>query len=270
MTVLRDGRRVHTGPVAEITRLELVSRMLGREVCRRRPRPDALQRATTRPSRREPVLRATDLTRRHVLDRRVGRGSRRRGRRSGRPPRIGPDARRPRPSTARSRSTSGSVEVGGDADPSWVPRGPRSRPASPSSPRTARPRGSSRRCRCATTSSSRPCRRCPGRGFVSERRQDAVVERLMTRLRIKASGPDQRVGELSGGNQQKVLLARVLCLEPRVLHPRRSDPRHRRRREGRDPGARSASSRRRGLAVVLISSELEEVVEGSDTDRRAA
>ena len=32
VTVLRDGRRVHTGQVAEITRLELVSRMLGREV----------------------------------------------------------------------------------------------------------------------------------------------------------------------------------------------------------------------------------------------
>ena len=46
-------------------------------------------------------------------------------------------------------------------------------------------------------------------GFVSDRRQDAIVERLMARLRIKASGPDQRVRELSGGNQQKVLLARV-------------------------------------------------------------
>ena len=32
VTVLRDGRRVHTGPIAEITRLELVSKMLGREL----------------------------------------------------------------------------------------------------------------------------------------------------------------------------------------------------------------------------------------------
>ena len=39
----------------------------------------------------------------------------------------------------------------------------------------------------------------------------------MKRLRIKASGPDQQVWELSGGNQQKVLLARLLCLNPKVL-----------------------------------------------------
>ena len=32
VTVLRDGRRVHTGPVADITRLELVATMLGRDV----------------------------------------------------------------------------------------------------------------------------------------------------------------------------------------------------------------------------------------------
>ena len=85
----------------------------------------------------------------------------------------------------------------------------------------------------------------------------------MTRLRIKASSPDQRVSELSGGNQQKVLLARVLCLEPRVLLL--DDP-----TRGIDVGAKAeiqgliSDLAEAGLAVVLISSELEEVVEGAD------
>jgi ribose transport system ATP-binding protein len=71
------------------------------------------------------------------------------------------------------------------------------------------------------------------------------------------------VSELSGGNQQKVLLARVLCLEPRVLLL--DDP-----TRGIDIGAKAeiqglvSELAEAGLAVVLISSELEEVIEGSD------
>ena len=86
----------------------------------------------------------------------------------------------------------------------------------------------------------------------------------MERLRIKASGPDQRVSELSGGNQQKVLLARVLCLDPRVLLL--DDP-----TRGIDVGAKAeiqaliSELAGQGMAVLLISSELEEVVEGADT-----
>ena len=100
-------------------------------------------------------------------------------------------------------------------------------------------------------------------GFVSDRQQDAVVERLIARLRIKASSPDQKVGELSGGNQQKVLLARVLCLDPRLLIL--DDP-----TRGIDIGAKAeiqaliSELAGSGIAVILISSELEEVVEGSD------
>ncbi len=101
-------------------------------------------------------------------------------------------------------------------------------------------------------------------GFVDDRRLDEIVEVFMRRLRIKASGPQQVVSELSGGNQQKVLLARLLCLEPRVLlldEPTR----------GIDVGAKAevqeliAELAAKGMAVVLISSELEEVVEGSDS-----
>ncbi|HEX9337598.1 MAG TPA: ATP-binding cassette domain-containing protein, partial [Pseudonocardiaceae bacterium] len=82
-------------------------------------------------------------------------------------------------------------------------------------------------------------------------------------LRIKAASPEQKVAELSGGNQQKVLLARWLCVHPKVLlldEPTR----------GIDVGAKAEVQRLidelagDGLGVLLISSELEELIEGSD------
>ena len=54
-------------------------------------------------------------------------------------------------------------------------------------------------------------------GIVDRKQQEEIVERFIQRLGIKTSGPDQKIRELSGGNQQKVLLARWLCLNPRLL-----------------------------------------------------
>jgi galactofuranose transport system ATP-binding protein len=85
----------------------------------------------------------------------------------------------------------------------------------------------------------------------------------MSRLDIKASSPDQPVGELSGGNQQKVMLARWLCLEPKVLIL--DEP-----TQGIDVGAKAevqqliAELAEGGLGVVMIDSEPEEIIEGSD------
>jgi ribose transport system ATP-binding protein len=99
-------------------------------------------------------------------------------------------------------------------------------------------------------------------GIVSGARQRELVERFMRRLGIKAASADQKIRELSGGNQQKVLLARWLCTDPALLildEPTR----------GIDVGAKAeiqtlvnelAAS---GLGVLMISSELEELVEGS-------
>ena len=99
-------------------------------------------------------------------------------------------------------------------------------------------------------------------GIVSRARQQEIVERFIKRLGIKTAGPDQKIRELSGGNQQKVLLARWLCKNPKFLildEPTR----------GIDIGAKGeiqalinelAAS---GLGVLMISSELEELVEGS-------
>ena len=80
---------------------------------------------------------------------------------------------------------------------------------------------------------------------------------------IKTSNPNQPIRELSGGNQQKVLLARWLCLNPKLLildEPTR----------GIDVGAKAEIQglidelAEAGLGVLMISSEIEEITEGSD------
>ncbi|MEW1842234.1 ATP-binding cassette domain-containing protein [Nonomuraea angiospora] len=100
-------------------------------------------------------------------------------------------------------------------------------------------------------------------GVVSDAKIDRVVEIFMRRLRIKAASPHQLVSELSGGNQQKVLLARWLAVRPKVLlldEPTR----------GIDVGAKAEVQAlidelaEEGLGVLLISSDLEELVEGAD------
>jgi ribose transport system ATP-binding protein len=100
-------------------------------------------------------------------------------------------------------------------------------------------------------------------GVIDNARQRAVVDRFIDAIGLKCSSPDQPIRELSGGNQQKVLLARWLCTEPKVLlldEPTR----------GIDVGAKRDIQElvRRladdGLAVLLISSELEELVAGAD------
>lgn len=100
-------------------------------------------------------------------------------------------------------------------------------------------------------------------GIIDEARQREVVDRFIGRLGIKVASADQKIRELSGGNQQKVLLARWLCMNPRLLivdEPTR----------GIDVGAKAeilalmrelASD---GLAVLMISSELEEILAFAD------
>ncbi|WP_024874363.1 sugar ABC transporter ATP-binding protein [Saccharomonospora piscinae] len=108
---------------------------------------------------------------------------------------------------------------------------------------------------------------------VPRRVKDALVRRWITTLDIRPANPDALVGTLSGGNQQKVLLARWLVTEPKLLildEPTR----------GIDVGAKAQIQRlvtelaADGLAIVFISAELEEVVRISDRvvvlrDRRA-
>jgi ribose transport system ATP-binding protein len=100
-------------------------------------------------------------------------------------------------------------------------------------------------------------------GVVDEARQRTIVDRFIARLAIKTADIEQKVRELSGGNQQKVLLARWLCTDPKLLildEPTR----------GIDVGAKVEIQSLikeladQGLGVLMISSELEEIVEGAD------
>ena len=86
-----------------------------------------------------------------------------------------------------------------------------------------------------------------------------VIGEFVARLRIRTPSLDQEIGKLSGGNQQKVVLARWLAARPRVLmldEPTR----------GIDVGAKAEIYRlidelaNEGLGIVLISSELPEIL----------
>jgi simple sugar transport system ATP-binding protein len=98
---------------------------------------------------------------------------------------------------------------------------------------------------------------------VPRRTADELVAKYVAALDIRPADPEAVVATLSGGNQQKVLLARWLVTQPRLLildEPTR----------GIDVGAKAqiqkvvADLAAEGMAVVFISAELEEVVRVSD------
>ena len=98
---------------------------------------------------------------------------------------------------------------------------------------------------------------------LSRREQDEIAARFIKLLDIRPPDPERPIGLLSGGNQQKALLARWLATEPRLLvldEPTR----------GIDVGAHAEVIRLirdlcdRGLALLVISSELDEIVAYSD------
>jgi inositol transport system ATP-binding protein len=102
-----------------------------------------------------------------------------------------------------------------------------------------------------------------GRWFVNETAERELVERFRKSLDIRMASADTSIADLSGGNQQKVVLARWLALRPKVLivdEPTR----------GIDIAAKAEvhqqldAMARSGIAVIAISSELPEVLAISD------
>jgi rhamnose transport system ATP-binding protein len=101
------------------------------------------------------------------------------------------------------------------------------------------------------------------RGLIDRGEERELAERFVRQLRIKTPSVEMETGSLSGGNQQKVALARWLAIDPSVLIL--DEP-----TQGVDVGSKSeihslmADLAERGLAIVMISSELPELLGMSD------
>ena len=100
-------------------------------------------------------------------------------------------------------------------------------------------------------------------GFVRSSREYSLARQYTGRLELKAAALDQDVGELSGGNQQKVVIAKWLATQPAVIIL--DEP-----TKGIDIGSKAAvhafmrELASQGLAVIMVSSEIPEIIGMSD------
>jgi len=252
ITVLRDGRLVGEFRTADLSRLELVGRMIGREY-----RPGAVPARDAAALRTEPILEARAIGRRGALE--SASLSVSPGEAVGLAGLLGSG----RTETARllfgiDRADRGTIIMAG-------------RPV-----RLRSPRGAIRRGVGFTPESRKSDGIIPhlsvreniilalqGRRGVwrplSRAKRRTIADRFIAALNIKTPSDSTPVMNLSGGNQQKVLLARWLATDPRLLildEPTR----------GVDVGAKVEierlieSLREEGRGILLISSELEEIV----------
>ncbi|ASN06673.1 sugar ABC transporter ATP-binding protein [Virgibacillus necropolis] len=100
-------------------------------------------------------------------------------------------------------------------------------------------------------------------GVISSSKENNLIENLIARLNVKTTGGEQEVRSLSGGNQQKVVIAKWLGINPKLLildEPTR----------GVDVGAKKEiytimnELTEKGVAIIMISSELPEILGVSD------
>ncbi|MDM5239626.1 sugar ABC transporter ATP-binding protein [Bacillus cereus] len=104
------------------------------------------------------------------------------------------------------------------------------------------------------------CLQQNNRFFVNQEKESALVKSFMEQFRIVVSNINEELASLSGGNQQKVVLAKYLACNPKIIildEPTR----------GIDAKARLEvyetieKMKREGLAILLISSDVEEIVQ---------
>lgn len=259
VTIMRDGKTVRSAAMSDIDKLDLVSAMLGRDISKAQGHATAFTEG-----RREAgatVLSASNLAARQAVQDvsfDVARGEI-----VGFAGLLGAG----RTETARlifgvDRARSGTMKIDGET---FAPQKPKEaiRAGLGFVTEDRKLEGIVPELSVAENMTLALLPRISRNGVVSEARQRELVELFIRQLGIKCSGPNQRIRELSGGNQQKVLLARWLAINPKLLildEPTR----------GIDVGAKGEIQRLireladQGLAVLMISSELEEVVEGAD------
>jgi ribose transport system ATP-binding protein len=257
VTIMRDGRTVQVAPMAELTRLDLVTTMLGRELTQAL---NASHHAGSAENGREPVLQVQGLA--------VGRKVRDvnfevlPGEIVGLAGLLGAGRTESvRAAFGADRPDAGKIRFAGSDKGITEPvEAIRAGMGFCSEDRKLEGVIPDMSIRENLTLALMP--QLARRGIVDEARSREIVDQFIKRLGIRCSGPEQRIRELSGGNQQKVLLARWLCMNPKLLildEPTR----------GIDVGAKAEilnlirELAGQGLGVLMISSELEEVVEAA-------
>jgi len=259
ITVLRDGRSVATAPTAQLTTDRVIALMVGREVKNLYPRPPRREGApllkVERWSVEDPLNPGRLVLRDVSFEVRQGEvlgiaGLMGAGRTALVSSLFG---------ASRSRVT-GSVAVGGEPA-----RPPFRSPADAIAAGLALVSEDRKRyglvleASIAENITLATLRRFTHRGLLDHRSREEEARAQFAALRIKAPGLHALANQLSGGNQQKVVLAKWLMAHPRVLfldEPTR----------GIDVGAKAeiyqviAELSSRGLGVVLVSSDLPELL----------
>jgi ABC-type sugar transport system ATPase subunit len=248
VTVLRDGETVHSGALAELTREELIRHMVGREVT-------SLYRRDALPPGEE-LLRVTDLKFAPLVNGvsftlRAGEvvgmaGLMGAGRTEMCRAIFGVDA-----------MDAGEVRVAGEIVRIRSPRDA-VRAGLALIPEDRQRTGLATGLPIAHNTTMASLGRVSEWGFLKLRSERALTEEYAFRLRLKHDSPDQLVRRLSGGNQQKVVIAKWLASGARVFlfdEPTR----------GIDIGAKVEVFQtidelaRAGAAILMVSSEMAEV-----------